>query len=170
MFTDTETKLMEDSLSIYINVSQLLKEAVGSRRHYSIKDIADSETAWKIDGEVRLTRSQRGILVEGEIVTQIETVCSRCLSPIKLPLTFKIMKEEFSPRVDVVSGLPLPIDDETGSYSISEEHILDLGEVVRQYLILALPMKPLCRLDCAGLCSVCGANLNQGSCNCYSQN
>ncbi len=161
---------MEDSFDIAINVAQLLKEAVGSTRRYQLKEVASPETAQKIDGEVRLIRSPKGILVEGEVVTTVETVCSRCLSPIDIPLTFKIIEEEFLPKMDMISGSPLFSGDEaTGALFINEEHILDLGEIVRQCFILAMPMKPLCRPDCAGLCPMCGSNLNQGSCSCYSR-
>ncbi|MBM3157836.1 MAG: DUF177 domain-containing protein, partial [Chloroflexi bacterium] len=49
---------------------------------------------------------------------------------------------------------------------INENHILDLSEAIRQYTIMALPMKPVCREDCAGLCPHCGRNLNLGPCKC----
>jgi len=161
---------MEDFFDISINMAQLLKEAVGSTRRYQLKEIASPDTAQKIDGEVRLIRSQKGILVEGEVTTKVEAVCSRCLSPIDFPLTFKIIEEEFLPKTDVISGLPLSFGGEVGTLFINEEHILDLGEMVRQYFILTMPIKPLCHPDCAGLCPVCGSNLNQGACSCYSQN
>lgn len=161
---------MEDSFDISVNVAQLLKEAVGSTRCYQLKEVASPETAQRVDGEVRVIRSQRGILVEGEVMATVVTVCSRCLSPIELPLTFKMAEEELLPKTDVVSGLPLSFTDEAGTLFINEEHILNLGEMVRQCFILAMPMKPLCRPDCAGLCPTCGSNLNQGVCNCLSQN
>ena len=50
----------------------------------------------------------------------------------------------------------------------STDHMLELSEAVRQIALLAVPMKPLCRLDCAGLCPYCGANLNRGKCQCAS--
>jgi uncharacterized protein len=49
---------------------------------------------------------------------------------------------------------------------IDEHHILDLSEVIRQGLWLAIPMEILCRPDCAGLCPRCGGNRNLGECNC----
>jgi uncharacterized protein len=84
------------------------------------------------------------------------------------PLTLNI-EEEFSPTTDVVSGAVLPLPEEPGSFTINEHHVLDLAEAVRQYALLTLPMKPLCREDCAGLCSSCGHNLNQGPCDCQPQ-
>ena len=55
------------------------------------------------------------------------------------------------------------------SHSADERHILDLSEAVRQYAIIGVPMKVLCREECAGLCMVCGKNLNEGSCYCKSE-
>jgi uncharacterized protein len=47
--------------------------------------------------------------------------------------------------------------------------VLDLTEVVRQAIFLAIPMSPVCRADCAGLCPQCGQNLNEGQCHCVSE-
>ena len=78
-------------------------------------------------------------------------------------------EEEYFPVIDVASGGSLPLPDEPGCFTIDEHLILDLTEAVRQYALLALPMKPLCRQDCAGLCPTCGRNLNQGGCDCPPQ-
>jgi uncharacterized protein len=151
---------------VQINVSQLLKAPIGSTRDYEVSGIVDLEGSNStVQGEVRLTRTDRGILAEGTLHTEIELTCSRCLSLFNCPLTLNI-EEEYFPTTDIVTGVPLPLPDEPGSFTIDEHNILDLTEAIRQYAILAIPMKPLCRKDCAGLCPTCGANLNQGPCNC----
>ena len=94
--------------------------------------------------------------------------CSRCLSVFDHPLALHI-EEEYFPIIDVVTGLPLPLLDEPGAFTIDEDHTIDLAELVRQYTLLAVPMKPLCRQDCAGLCPTCGHNLNGGPCSCSLQ-
>jgi uncharacterized protein len=81
------------------------------------------------------------------------------------PLTINL-EEEFFPVIDVNSGTPLEMPDEPGSFTIDEHHILDLREAIRQNALLAIPMKPLCREDCAGLCQKCGQDLNEGQCDC----
>ena len=72
--------------------------------------------------------------------------------------------------MDINSGTPLEIPEEPDSFIIDEHHILDLKEAIRQNALLAVPMKPLCRADCAGLCQICGKDLNKGNCDCAKDN
>ncbi|MFC1917949.1 DUF177 domain-containing protein [Chloroflexota bacterium] len=150
-----------------INVSQLLKDIVGATREYEIKDAftdTDGNTS-PIQGKVKLTHTQRGILVKGNLQTGAVLNCSRCLCQFHAPIRIAL-EEEYAQLVDVTSGTPLPLPGEAGTFTIDEHHILDLTEAARQYRELAIPMKPLCDEDCAGLCPSCGANLNQGTCSC----
>jgi len=68
-----------------------------------------------------------------------------------------------------MTGTPLDISDDIGHFTIDKNHILELNEAIRQYTLLVMPMKPLCREDCFGLCQKCGKNLNQGPCDCPKQ-
>ena len=152
-----------------INVSQLLKEPIGSTRNYQLAetaDIAGSEST--VQGEIKLVHTDRGILVEGTLQGTIEVACSRCLSLFSHPLTKNIEEEYFS-TTDVVTGAALPLPQEPEYFTIDEHYVLDLTEAICQHVMLAIPMKPLCREDCAGLCPNCGHNLNQGPCGCVSQ-
>ena len=146
-----------------INVAQQLKEHVGSVRDYDIDETDDN--GFPIRGKVRLLRTNRSILVTGTLDTIVRDECSRCLEQFEYPLKMDIEEEYFLTR-DPVSGLPLPPPTEPGAFLIDENHVLDLGEAVRQYKIMTLPMKPVCRDDCAGLCPHCGRNLNYVTCEC----
>ena len=146
-----------------INVAQQLKEHVGAVREYDIDEV--DEDGFPIRGNVRLLHTNRSVLVTGTLDTSIRCECSRCLEQFEYPIKMNIEEEYFLTR-DPVSGLPLPPPTETGAFLIDENHILDLGEAVRQYKIMALPMKPVCREDCAGLCPHCGHNLNYETCEC----
>ncbi len=153
-----------------MNVSQLLKEPVGSVRDLEFKetvDVAGDSIDSMVQGELRLMRTDRSILVKGILHTELAVTCSRCLSPFSCPLTLDI-EEEYFPTVDVVSGASLPVPDEPGGFTIDGHHVLDLTEAIRQYALMIIPMKPICREDCAGLCPHCGCNLNQGQCECPS--
>ena len=151
---------------IPINVSQQIKEPVGSMRSYDIDEEIDIEsTANRIQGQVTLIRTNRSILVKGRLQADAEISCSRCLNMFHHPLEFYI-EEEYFPITDDAS---LPKPDEPSCFIINERHLLDLTEAVQQYALLAIPMKPLCRRDCAGLCPHCGCNRNEGLCYCIPQ-
>ncbi len=151
-----------------INVSQLLKEPIGSTRNYEVSetyDVTGEGNGSLVEGEVKLTRTGRGILVQGTLHTTVKITCSRCLCLFDCPLTIEI-EEEYFPVIDVSSGMPAPEPEEPGALTIDEHHILDLTEAIRQNALLAIPMKPLCREECAGLCVQCGKDLNVGQCDC----
>jgi len=154
---------------VQINVSQQLKESIGSVRNYEVDGVVDINGGGSlVQGKVKLVRTDRSILVKAALQTGVEVTCSRCLTLFSCPITLNI-EEEYFPTTDVVSGVSLPIPDEAGGFTIDEHHILDLTEAIRQYALMVIPMKPLCREDCAGLCSKCGHNLNLGACNCPRQ-
>ena len=152
-----------------INVSQQLKASMGSIRKYEVSEIVNLVSGQSmVQGEVGLMRTDRGILARGTLHTEVEVICSRCLSLFGCPLILNIEAEYF-PIADVASGASLLVPGEPGCFTIDEHHVIDLTEVIRQYALLTTPMKPLCRGDCAGLCPNCGHNLNQGPCDCSPQ-
>lgn len=150
-----------------INVAQLLKEATGSRRTIEIDEVLslDEHERFPVHGRAELLRASKGILVRGAFTTECHLVCSRCLTTFSQAVAF-CAEEEFSPSIDMATGDVLPTPEDAATFTIDEHHILDLAELIRQYSLLAAPMKPLCKADCAGLCPRCGANLNFDTCNC----
>ena len=152
------------------NVAQLLKEPIGSTRRYQVEQVFNGTLAAadKVSGQVQLLRTHQGVLVNAKLDTRSNFSCSRCLSESSRPSTLLIEEESF-PTVDLHTGrkLPPPTEDEE-ALRIDSRHILDLTEVLRQYLISDTPIKPLCRPDCLGLCQQCGANLNQAQCDCQA--
>ena len=154
-----------------INVAQLLQATTGTTRDYQVSesvDIMGDGNARLVQGEVELLRTPRSIVVKGMLHTDVELTCSRCLSQFIYALTLNF-EEEYIPTVDVLSGAPLPPPEEAGAFTIDGHHVIDLTEAIRQYTVLATPIKPLCKEDCAGLCPSCGHNLNQGQCDCPAQ-
>lgn len=150
------------------NVAQLLKEPIGSTRRYQLDDTlgGPSPLEGRVQGQVSLLHTHQGILVGAEVETPVSVGCSRCLTPFVTPIRLTI-EEEFFPLIDVNTGrgVPLPEDVE-GAFRIDPNHILDLTEVLRQCVITDMPMKPLCRPQCRGLCPECGVNLNRETCRC----
>jgi uncharacterized protein len=154
------------------NVASLLKTPLGTARDVEIDEPRprlgnDVPPIGPVRGSARFMRTQDSILVRGHLSTTVELECSRCLEPFAMPVEIAF-EEEFRPTVNITTGVPLePAEDE--ALRIDEHHILDLTEIVRQYLLTELPLKPVCRPDCAGLCPNCGADLDQGPCACDAE-
>jgi uncharacterized protein len=174
--------------NLTFNVAQLLKEPIGATRSGEVvADLiellpeleharraqigsppeAEGDRAGEsvLTGPVRLMRTQDGVLVQGGLRARAILSCARCLEPVAVPLDVEL-EEVFKPTIDVVTGRPVQGEEEDRALWISDRHILDLTEVLRQDVVLALPMHVLCSDECRGLCPVCGQNLNQGSCGC----
>lgn len=156
------------------NVAQLLKEPTGGTRKYEVSEIVedlDPELVIQepITGNLKFTKIPQGILVAGKLKTEVEVNCSRCLEPFDQPVTIEL-EEEFHPTLDLHTGASLPVsDDHDPATLIDEKHIIDLSEVIRQALLLALPALSLCQEGCKGLCARCGKNLNEGPCDCPTE-
>lgn len=151
---------------LQINVSQQVKAPIGWTRNYAVNDRLDiAGYNSRVQGNVTLMRTNRSILAKGTLYTEIELTCGRCLSPFTCPLTIHI-EDEYFPTKDLVTGSSIPLPDDPDCFTIDERNTLDLTEAVRQYALLAIPMKPLCHEGCAGICPECGGNLNQALCNC----
>ena len=133
------------------NVAQLEKGLIGSTRDYQIDDRLTVEgQEITVKGAVKFTKTNRSVLVAANLKTAMPLECCRCLNQFECPLEVRF-EEEFFPTLDVTSGVPLDIEDAEESFTVDEHHVLDLTEAIRQYVILAQPMKPLCRTDCPGI-------------------
>lgn len=127
----------------------------------------DIEPLCPLSGTVTLMRTSQGILVTGTLRTVLEASCRRCLEPCNTDVEIEL-EEEFYPATHFAEASldEIPVEDSDEALQIDEHHILDLTEVVRQGLLLAVPMQTLCKPDCAGLCPHCGGNRNLGECTC----
>jgi uncharacterized protein len=152
--------------ALTFNVAGLLGEPVGSIRDLDVGSPPlnlgpDLRQGSGVVGQLRLTRTNRGLLVRGTLATSIEQECSRCLREIDYPLELEI-EEEALPTIDLASGLPLDTSAEPDVLRLTDHHELQLEEEVREAILLAEPIAPLCREDCPGLCVVCGQELGSG--------
>jgi len=97
---------------------------------------------------------ERTVVCRGTLAASFRTSCARCLEPAKFAVTEGILAAWTSEREEA---------DETMRVYSGGRH-LGILDAVREAVVLSIPGKPLCREDCRGLCHVCGANLNRGSC------
>ena len=108
-----------------------------------------------LGGAVRVTRTPQGILLQAGFRAQTDLECVRCLTNFQQGLQINFTElYAFSQRYVTDSGLLMA---ETG--------IIDLTPVLREYAVLEIPMRPLCKPDCKGLCPICGNNLNDSTCH-----
>ena len=165
--TNRQTKKSPSAAdALTFNVSGLLAEPAGSVREYLVigpalnlgPELRQSEG---LEGSLKLIRTNRGLVVRARLKTAIEQECSRCLREIKWPIAVEI-DEEALPTVDFVSGLPVAAEEEPDVLRLTEHHELELETEVREAILLAEPIAPLCREDCPGLCIVCGLELASG--------
>ncbi len=138
-----------------INVAGLLKGSTGETRVYRLSldrfPLGDDLAAEGVVGEVKLTRLRDAVMAWVQASGDVVLECVRCLRPYAQ--TFDVeFSEEYHQTVDVRTGLGLePGTDEDGETSrIDENHELDLGEVLRQEIVVALPMRPDCGDVCPG--------------------
>ncbi len=149
------------------NVAGLLAEPPGATRSIQLSDhhVAlgpDVELAGPIDAELRLQRTNRGILLHGEARATLRRTCARCTDPYLEEVRVSL-DEEFLPSVDPTTGLPVPVDEEDGApLRINLRHEIELDGILHDELVLTEPMHPLCRPDCPGLCVECGERLDAG--------
>jgi DUF177 domain-containing protein len=147
------------------NCAGLLRSTPGTARTYPVAgetlEVADDlRLARPIAGQVRLSRTNRSILVRADLSTALEGRCGRCLRPVSSPIAIHL-EEEALPSIDIETGLASDLHEEQDVLRLDEHHELDLSEPVREAIALAEPIAPLCRPDCAGLCPECGLDLNE---------
>jgi len=157
---------------IAVNVAQLLQAVQGTTRRLTIEEEAHALGEEAIVGPVRaecsLLRTGHGILADCQFETQLAMECGRCLEPATVRVVGRL-QEEFLPTVEVRTGAPLRDPPDADAFSIDENHVLDLGEAIRQHVLMEAPLRPLCRPDCQGLCPSCGIDRNVDTCQCKTE-
>jgi uncharacterized protein len=141
-----------------INIGFLLNQVIGYSREfhfdYPVMDLSPDLLMEDFSGLVRIHRTPQGLLANGEFMSTIRLDCVRCLDTFHQTLhaTFDELYA-FSKRTATDSGLILPDDG-----------YIDLQPIVREYLMIEIPISPVCKQDCLGLCVICGANKNITAC------
>ena len=122
-----------------------------------------------VAGPVRLAlaihRDGESYRLRGGLAAALELVCSRCLARIEMPVDVDLDVLYLPQRANTGEG-ELEIADDDLSTAFYRDEELDLGHLIKEQLQLAVPMKPLCRPSCRGLCTVCGIDRNMDRCDC----
>jgi len=129
-------------------------------------DEAMPELLWPVRSIVKIYHSKEQTLVIGTFEAIIRTNCSRCLELTECKVTGSFTSD-FRPYVGRLPGEgKIELTPEELDIVWYQGHEIDLTEQVRQNILINLPMQPLCKEDCRGLCVQCGVNLNLHSCRC----
>lgn len=141
-----------------INIGFILNKAIGYYRdfHFEFPEIVLPPDLVLLDfkGFARINRTPQGLLINGEINTFSTMECVRCLETFKQPLTTSFDElYAFSKQSTTDSGLIVP-----------EDGYIDLQPLIRDYLLIEIPISPWCKPDCLGLCPACGTNRNKDIC------
>jgi len=146
---------------------------------HALADVKDTD--FRPDGpallHVKLQKTGSGVLLRGSTEVAVHTPCRRCLADVhlKLPVTFTLNlvsraalsdAEDEEGREDEQAERAGSFDLERADEELFDGKTIDLDPLVREQVLLALPMHAVCREDCKGLCGTCGQNLNEGECRC----
>ena len=122
----------------------------------------EQPVAWEAD----ITNTGEALLVAGVAKGRAKVACSRCLEDAFYDLEGNVEGYFLIPGED--GQLP-DEDDEQDFEVLGSDQIIDFEPLICSALLLEVPVLPLCKDDCKGLCFTCGANLNEGPCGCQSQ-
>jgi uncharacterized protein len=151
-----------------LNVLRELRQPLGSVNEYDISEPRtdlDGIVLTEVTGTLRLLRTDRGFLARITASGRLQEPCARCLKDAEVPVSADF-EEEYVPVYDPNTGTRIHIGADEDVFRIGPHFDLDLREAVRQYILMAEPVKPLCTAECLGLCPNCGADLNLGPCRC----
>ncbi len=134
-------------------------------KHWREEDPGLEFSQAAIRGAVNLSKHGHDILVRGRLEGELGLACGRCLEPFTTPV-----ETEFDLLLAPAPQGERPAEEELSAQELDvdfyTDETVDLEAIIREQIILMVPLKPLCREDCQGLCPGCGASLNRESCSC----
>jgi uncharacterized protein len=118
--------------------------------------------------EATVAKDKAKVRIVGHASTTLEFACSRCLDGFEMPVDarFDLL---YLPAVESHDAEEIEVREEDINTAFYKEGVIDLAELLHEQLYLMLPMKPLCRESCQGLCPVCGINRNVTTCSCETR-
>ena len=119
-----------------------------------------------VKGKVRLAGPE--VFVNGHIETRVQVECDRCLKQIEIPVNagFDL---QYIPGAEYESGATAELTEEVMALSVFDGETIDVDEIVKEQILLAVPTRMLCQPDCKGICPVCGTDKNTGECECETK-
>ena len=119
-----------------------------------------------VNGKIRLAGNE--VFVNGHVDTRAQVECDRCLKPIELPVNADF-ELEYITGSEYESSAVAELTEAEMSVAVFDGDALDVDEIVKEQILLAVPTRMLCREDCKGICPQCGVDRNKGECNCETK-
>jgi len=118
-----------------------------------------------VNGKIRLAGSE--VFVNGHVDTRAQIECDRCLKPVEVPVSgdFEL---EYITGSEYETSSAAELTEAEMSVSVFDGKAIDVDEVVKEQILLAVPTRMLCREDCKGICPECGSDRNTGECSCVT--
>ena len=116
-----------------------------------------------VNGKIRLAGNE--VFVNGHVDTRTQVECDRCLKSIELPVSADF-ELEYITGSEYESSAVAELTEAEMAVAVFDGEALDVDEIVKEQILLAVPTRMLCREDCEGICPQCGVDRNTGECNC----
>ena len=151
-----------------------LKKLHGQREHFERTFVASAfdppDSDYRVAAPVELVLDVQRLAdhaygLSGQARTRLEVECSRCVEPFEVPVD-AAFELRYVPQSENAGEGEVEVGEEDLVTAFYRDGMVDLIDLLREQFLLALPMKPLCRDDCRGLCPECGTNLNKTQCHC----
>ena len=120
----------------------------------------------RVNGKVRLAGAE--VFVNGHIETRAQVDCDRCLKQVELPVNADF-DLQYITGAEYECSAAAELTEEVMSVSVFDGETIDVDEMVKEQISLAVPTRMLCQPDCKGICPVCGIDKNMGACECETK-
>jgi DUF177 domain-containing protein len=154
---------------LLLDVGQMRDPEARIERTFAAGVLPTDQSICRITAPVALSvvvrKDRMQFRLAGRLKTSIELTCSRCLDNFELAVDepFDVL---YLPHTPAGPGEERMVEDDDLSTAFYEDNVIDLGQLMQEQCYLAVPMKPLCKEECQGLCPECGTNFNIASCEC----
>jgi uncharacterized protein len=155
-----------------LDLSQIRQAETEIRRRFAPEDFAGRDHAFRVVSPVDLAMTvhkddDRYRLV-GTVSATLELACSRCVEPFTVPVQ-AAFDLRYLPQSENAGEEEAEVEEDDLTSAFYRDEAIDLAQLIEEQFYLALPMKPLCRPDCQGLCPQCGVNRNLETCDCQTR-
>jgi uncharacterized protein len=144
---------------LQLNVGFIAQQSVGYSREFQFEHptlfLPPDLALENVEGIIKVSRTSEGLLFRGKFQGFTDAVCGRCLGDFK-----QLLKTDFAELYTFQSHAK-----EDTELIYPDEGVIDIGPVLREYLLLEFPINPICKTECLGLCAICGNNLNHEICD-----